>query len=143
MKGSLLMALAVVRESFIDLQVSLNGKVHVAKVSSGLDIRNYESGVVVEIYVDVVLAGGISVVVWLEAIQNDGSWDVCPSLRLICDPGESVLELDTSAHHDEESLAVGLVGRAEHLLKKFAEMDLEDVKPTFPSPGSIGCCVEV
>jgi hypothetical protein len=107
----LLSALAEHREAMISLAVDLRRRRQVAEVTTGIDIRKYESGEIrVESYVDAELRDGRALCWWLEMSSADPArWTIGASLRENNASGQDVLrDFGELAGNSPAGLASGL-----------------------------------
>ena len=65
----MLHSLARCNESFIELSQTLRASPNIANVVRGLDCRAYQSGTMIEAYVDAELTSGKGICWWLEITQ--------------------------------------------------------------------------
>lgn len=99
-----LKGLAEARESFLALARRLGGDAHVTAVHSGIDARAYESGTCIELFVEADLDTGNFACWWLDVREAESGWVVEPSIFVQHSAGQDVIvELASrSVHADAE-----------------------------------------
>jgi|SRR5580704_17295312 hypothetical protein len=87
---------ATANETLAVFGADLRSRPDVEDVKRGMDIRAYNSGTVVEMYVDAQRRDGIGQVWWLDILQETERWVIEARVTMTGAVGqESVLEFDT------------------------------------------------
>lgn len=86
-----LAALAASNEGLIALKRRLRENPEVTSVQQSLTLRDYQSGPVVEAFVDAELTSGRAVACWLEIHWGEAGWVVDYAVRVNHDGGEDVV----------------------------------------------------
>lgn len=98
---------------------SLNRQPSVLEVADGCHLRNYESGPVVEAYVDAELKNGRSLAWWLEVSRQDGIWILENEFLTNDSSGQTTLERFPEQDLESASDLTDAIGRALSTLVAF------------------------
>jgi hypothetical protein len=126
-----LRALGDAREAFLRSARAAESIESVVRVQSGLDARVYESGPMIELFLDVALMSEDAVVAWLDVVLADDETTIRPSLRWLRAEGETVHELAERFATTETEFAVELSGACRQLLEAFEKVNLAHPEASF------------
>lgn len=129
-----LRALGDAREAFLRSARAAEGIEAVERVQSGLDARVYESGPMIELFLDVALTSEDAVVAWLDVVLADDETTIRPSLRLLGADGETVHEYAQRFATTEAEFALELAGACRQLLDAFGKVNLAHPEASFDKP---------
>lgn len=92
------------RSKMIDIAVTLRNQSICRSVRTGLDIRMYESGLMIELFVDTELATGAAITYWIDIVPNEfGPWRVEASIRRMS--GDEQLKMRSVEERDVQSVS--------------------------------------
>lgn len=124
--ASVVSALALVHERFVELATLFRGLPSVSTVKTAVTPRRYESGDRVEYYVDAELKSGNGVGAWLEFGFAAGSWVIESSIRHNTNSGEDeLIGLPTRYAVDDGELVRELADASSALARAAADLNLE------------------
>ena len=103
------------REQMIALSIQLRDDAIASEVKSGLEIRRYESGLAIELFVDVDLVSGSAITLWID-LRPDASdcWDCESSILTMRGSEQQVVK------KIEESDASSLTALSEFVRRSLA-----------------------
>jgi hypothetical protein len=126
-----LRALGNAREAFLRSARAAESVESVTRVQSGLDARVYESGPMIELFLDVAVTSEDAVVAWLDVVLADDETTIRPSLRLLRSDGETVHEFADRFATTEAEFALELSGACRQLLHAFGKVNLDEPESSF------------
>ena len=116
--SKVLILLAVLNERLVEHAVALRARPEVARVARGVDVRMYESGPVVELYVDAELRNGRALTWWVDLRPEKESLAVSTRvLRMRDSDQEVVLSFSREDAEDVASLAAILESTGDQVRK--------------------------
>lgn len=116
--SSTLKLLAVLSEQLVEHAAELRARPEVVHVARGVDVRMYESGPVLELYVDAELRNGRALTWWIDLHPEEASLVVSTRvLRMRDSDQEVVLSFSREDAQDGASLAAILESTGEQVRK--------------------------
>ena len=125
-----LSAIARASEALADFAEGLRSESAVVEMRRGVDIREYRTGAMVEMFVDAELSCGLGLVWWLDITWGD-EWTIRPTVRLSTSEGEECVSLAERFAVDDVEMASELAGAVRDLLATKMSIDLGDPSPFF------------
>lgn len=87
-------AVASANEKLIEWTVQLRSHSGVAHTSRGMDLRNYRTGSMLELWLEAELTDGCTVCWWMDISHGDDGWSISPSvLRNRSENQETLLQM--------------------------------------------------
>ncbi len=136
--AAVLTSIANASEAMILFSRTLEIDPSVEQILRVVDVRNYVSGSMVEMFVDAELACGVGIVFWIDISWRE-DWRIEPSVRLSVSGGDEAVSLGVRVAVGEQAMAMELDRAVQDLVEARKAVDLCDPYSYFQDSISQSC----